>query len=334
MLGGRVAEELVFHDPTTGASNDIEKATAVARAMVMQYGMSARIGAIRLGQEQGEVFLGRDMGHIRDYSEGIAEVIDEEVRAAHREGARRGLADPGGQPRRPRHPRPGAARAGDARQGRGRGDLQPRAQAAGARGVAVVLGAGPVSDLPPVTSPGERLAPERLERATGRRGARRPSRRARRRGPSARSTRAAWTERGRPDHDRRSTPPRTARRSTTRAPRRAVRELLHRDRRGPRPRRPAGHPGPGGPQRTREIFAGLRQDPEDVLTTTFDLGHDEMVLVKDIEVYSTCEHHLVPFHGVAHVGLHPERRTAGSPGCPSWPGWSTSTPSGRRCRSG
>ncbi|PRZ08191.1 GTP cyclohydrolase I [Isoptericola sp. CG 20/1183] len=55
----------------------------------------------------------------------------------------------------------------------------------------------------------------------------------------------------------------------------------------------------------REIFAGLRQDPEDVLTTTFDLGHEEMVLVKDIEVYSTCEHHLVPFHGVAHVGYIP-----------------------------
>ncbi|MGI5349643.1 GTP cyclohydrolase I FolE [Streptomyces sp. CA-250714] len=55
----------------------------------------------------------------------------------------------------------------------------------------------------------------------------------------------------------------------------------------------------------KEIFAGLRQQPEDVLTTTFDLGHDEMVLVKDIEVYSTCEHHLVPFHGVAHVGYIP-----------------------------
>jgi GTP cyclohydrolase I len=55
----------------------------------------------------------------------------------------------------------------------------------------------------------------------------------------------------------------------------------------------------------KEIFAGLWQDPQDVLTTTFDLGHDEMVLVKDIEVYSTCEHHLVPFHGVAHVGYIP-----------------------------
>ena len=54
-----------------------------------------------------------------------------------------------------------------------------------------------------------------------------------------------------------------------------------------------------------ETFAGLNQQPEDVLTTTFDLGHDELVLVKDIEVYSTCEHHLVPFHGVAHVGYIP-----------------------------
>jgi GTP cyclohydrolase IA len=55
----------------------------------------------------------------------------------------------------------------------------------------------------------------------------------------------------------------------------------------------------------REIFAGLWQKPEDVLTTTFDLGHDEMVLVKDIEVMSSCEHHLVPFVGVAHVGYIP-----------------------------
>jgi GTP cyclohydrolase I len=54
-----------------------------------------------------------------------------------------------------------------------------------------------------------------------------------------------------------------------------------------------------------EVFAGLRQRPEDVLTTTFDLGHDELVLVKGIEVYSMCEHHLVPFHGVAHVGYIP-----------------------------
>jgi len=79
-MGGRVSEEVVFHDPTTGASNDIEKATAVARKMVTEFGMSERIGAVRVGQAGGEVFLGRDMGHIRDYSEHVAAVVDEEVR--------------------------------------------------------------------------------------------------------------------------------------------------------------------------------------------------------------------------------------------------------------
>ncbi|MFM1965706.1 MAG: hypothetical protein RL134_1431 [Actinomycetota bacterium] len=54
-----------------------------------------------------------------------------------------------------------------------------------------------------------------------------------------------------------------------------------------------------------EIFSGMRMTAEDVLTTTFDLGHDELVIVRDIEIYSTCEHHLVPFHGVAHVGYIP-----------------------------
>ena len=79
-LGGRVAEEIIFHDPTTGASNDIEKATAMARKMVTEYGMSERIGAIKLGSSGGEVFLGRDMGHQRDYSEHVAAIVDEEVR--------------------------------------------------------------------------------------------------------------------------------------------------------------------------------------------------------------------------------------------------------------
>ena len=79
-LGGRVAEEMVFHDPTTGAANDIEKATAMARRMVTEFGMSERIGAIKLGQSTGEVFLGRYMGHQRDYSERVASVVDEEVR--------------------------------------------------------------------------------------------------------------------------------------------------------------------------------------------------------------------------------------------------------------
>ena len=79
-LGGRAAEELIFHDPTTGASNDIEKATNLARAMVTQYGMTERIGAIKLGISEGEPFLGRNYGHQRDYSEEIAGIIDGEIR--------------------------------------------------------------------------------------------------------------------------------------------------------------------------------------------------------------------------------------------------------------
>jgi len=88
-MGGRVAEEMIFHDPTTGASNDIEKATATARKMVTEFGMSAAVGPLKLGQASGEMFLGRDMGHQRDYSERLAESVDAEVRllleAAHDE---------------------------------------------------------------------------------------------------------------------------------------------------------------------------------------------------------------------------------------------------------
>ncbi len=80
-MGGRVAEEIVFHDPTTGASNDIEKATGIARKMVTEYGMTTEVGPVKLGSSSGEVFMGRDMGHGRDFSERIAERVDAEVRA-------------------------------------------------------------------------------------------------------------------------------------------------------------------------------------------------------------------------------------------------------------
>jgi cell division protease FtsH len=78
-LGGLAAEELIFHDPTTGSSNDIDKATKVARAMVTSYGMSERLGAVKLGDDSSEPFLGRDIGHTRNYSEEVAAIIDEEV---------------------------------------------------------------------------------------------------------------------------------------------------------------------------------------------------------------------------------------------------------------
>jgi len=80
LLGGRTAEELIFHDPTTGAQNDIERATQIARSMVTEYGMSDLIGPQQLGQKNGEVFLGREVGHQQNYSDEVAARIDAEIR--------------------------------------------------------------------------------------------------------------------------------------------------------------------------------------------------------------------------------------------------------------
>ncbi len=80
LLGGRVAEALILNDISTGASNDIERATKIARSMVTKYGMSEKIGALMLGSSQEEVFLGRDFGHTKEYSEETAAVIDEETK--------------------------------------------------------------------------------------------------------------------------------------------------------------------------------------------------------------------------------------------------------------
>ena len=89
LLGGRVAEEIIYADPTTGAANDIEKATTLARKMVMEYGMSDELGPMQYGKPNGEVFLGRDYGRQQDYSDEVAAFIDNEVRklitAAHQE---------------------------------------------------------------------------------------------------------------------------------------------------------------------------------------------------------------------------------------------------------
>ncbi len=79
-LGGRIAEELIIEDITTGASQDIKQATQLAKAMVTQYGMSERVGLIDYGNDEGEVFIGRDLAHSRGFSESMAAVIDEEVK--------------------------------------------------------------------------------------------------------------------------------------------------------------------------------------------------------------------------------------------------------------
>jgi len=89
LLGGRTAEELIFSDPSTGAADDIEKATSIARRMVMEYGMSDALGPMQYGKPNGEVFLGRDYSRQQDYSDEVAAFIDAEVRkmitAAHEE---------------------------------------------------------------------------------------------------------------------------------------------------------------------------------------------------------------------------------------------------------
>ena len=89
LLGGRVAESLVLNDISTGASNDIERATKIARSMVTQYGMSSRIGTLTLESSSDEVFLGRDFGHTKEYSEETAGIIDEEIKAIVDNGYRR-----------------------------------------------------------------------------------------------------------------------------------------------------------------------------------------------------------------------------------------------------
>ena len=80
LMGGRVAEELIFADPTTGAANDIEKATDIARKMVMEFGMSKKLGPMLYGKGSIEVFLGRDYGRQQDYSDEVASSIDQEVK--------------------------------------------------------------------------------------------------------------------------------------------------------------------------------------------------------------------------------------------------------------
>lgn len=86
LLGGRVAESLIFGDITTGASNDIERATDIARSMVTKYGMSTKLGPIAFGKSNDEVFIGRDMGHVKNYSEKIASEIDDEIYDIVKEG--------------------------------------------------------------------------------------------------------------------------------------------------------------------------------------------------------------------------------------------------------
>ena len=331
----------MFHDPTTGAANDIEKATSVARAMVTQYGMTERIGAIKLGSENAEPFLGRDMGHQRDYSEEVAGVVDEEVKRLIETRARRGLGDPGRQPRHPRRPGARAAREGDAGQGR----RSPRSSPTSASGRPRPAWTGSDKRAPqagPVMTPKELASPngtngQDKEHSMGVTG---PDRRARlarcrpttipggRWGSRAdRSGRAASSRTTAPGRRRRSA------RTTTSGVRRAVRDLLVAI--GEDPDRDGLRDTPDRVARAyrgdlRRAVAGARGRADDDLRPRprrdgAGQGH------RGAQRRASTTWCRSPG---SRTSATSRPTTAGSPGCPSWPGWSTSTPAGRRCRSG
>ncbi len=311
-LGGRVAEEIIFHDPTTGAANDIEKATAMARKMVTEFGMSERVGAIKLGQSQGEPFLGRDMGHQRDYSEQVAAVVDEEVRklidAAHDEAwhvvndnrhildrlvlelleketlnaaelavifedvVKRPRARDVALQRAPHALRPPAG----AHAGRGGGDGR-------AERLRCTAGCGGQPGRPLHRGRHRRPGPGRRPPGSGR-------------APADRDHRGAggWACRaltGVPA-------------STAPGPRRRSASSSSRSVRTPTATGCAT-PRRGWPRPPTSCTPACGRTPPRCSSKTFPIEHEELVIVRDIPMYSTCEHHLLPFHGVAHIGYIP-----------------------------
>ena len=310
LLGGRTAEEIIFHEPTSGAANDIEKATQIARAMVTEYGMSERLGARKFGSGDAEPFLGMDRSHSRDYSEEIASAIDEEIKrmieAAHDEAWEvlveyRDVLD--------------------------NLVLQLLEHETLSRKQVLEVFA-PVQKRPsaaptPATASGCRPSGRRSCRRRSWRSRRAPGSTASPVRPTARCSATGATARLATKGSAMNEEP-AAEQSTFDQPQadlllpakkpvdqerieRAVREILLAV--GEDPDRDGLIDTPARVARMyAEQFAGLGSEPEDVLTTVFDAEHDEIVLVRDIEVYSMCEHHLVPFFGKAHIGYIPNAK--------------------------
>ena len=415
-LGGRAAEELVFHEPTTGAVSDIEQATKIARAMVTEFGMSSKLGAVKYGTEHGDPFLGRTMGNQADYSHEVARDIDDEVRklieAAHTEAweilteYRDVLDTVAGElleketlhrpeleaifadvEKRPRltlfddfggripSDKPPIKTPGELAIERGEPWPKPAPEPAFKAAIAAAAREAAQAEADRATngangSHGEGRGVPALHRTTRRNpttvhrqaGTPRDGRRrnsattagllvpaaiataaatalaaatAPLRGPAlpaVSAVSAAWCTRtgGRPGRRtarRRPEPVQpvgtrlkrteasmarpNSRTATLRTPvfdqpraEAAIRELLYAI--GEDPERHGLVDTPARVARSyREMFAGLYTDPDAVLDTTFDEQHDELVMINQIPLYSTCEHHLVAFHGVAHVGYIP-----------------------------
>ena len=383
-MGGRSAEELVFHEPTTGASSDIDQATKIARAMVTEYGMSARLGAVRYGREQGDPFLGRSMGNQPDYSLEVAHEIDEEVRklieAAHTEAweilnTYRDVLDDlvfelleketltrkdlerifDRVEKRPRitafNDFGGAHAVGQAadQHARRAGQGARRAVAAGHRAAsprpsaptraatapaaqpatpaatrsraprAVVGGTGvPASAEVPDSAGQRRRRTTTARRPGGARPPRPPGRRGRRREQPGQPWRRAQRRRTRHQRQRtaaagRPTTPRTApatepgaqTASTTAARRGGGPRAAHRGRRGPRPGGPARHARPGRAGVRGDLRRAATPTPTPCWTRRSTRTTRSSSWSRTSRCSRCCEHHLVPFHGVAHVGYIP-----------------------------
>jgi GTP cyclohydrolase I len=292
LLGGRTAEELVFGDPTTGRQNDIERATTIARSMVTEFGMTDAIGPSRCGPARPTPSSGASRA-ARPSTPTRSRHHRRRGAGADRHGAPGGREDPHHPPRDARPPGRGPRRARDPRHARPARDLRaPPRVAGGGRG--------------------RRARRDRRPGDAGRAGRRRGGgglggARARGAGSSChpRPTPAALHEDrpagvtwqpepndplvGRVDHGRIEA---------------AVREILLAV--GDDPERDGLRSTPARVARMyAEIFAGVGERPGDHLEVTFAADHDEMVMVRDIACYSSCEHHLLPFHGSAHVAYIP-----------------------------
>ena len=348
MLGGRAAEEMVFHDPTTGAGNDIEKATSLARAMVTQYGMTERLGAIKLGDDNSEPFLGRDIGHTRNYSEDVAAIVDEETKkllaVAHQEAfdileENRDVLDAlvlalldqetldkaeVAEIFEPPAPPPRSGPPGPARPTRNPSEIPPVEIPQAIRDRAAANG-----------TPARREGGRRRDHHPARRRRRRPRRprRSRRPAPTRRRPLRPAEPDDRPDPPACAGVRRTCRRSTTARAEAAVRELLIAIGEDPDREGLQGHPGPGRPgvrraHRRPADGAGGRPHHDVRPRPRRDGPGPRHRALVDVRAPPGAVHRRRARR------LHPGRVAARSPACPSWPGWSTSTPSARRCRSG
>ena len=277
-LGGRAAEEIQFGEITTGAANDLEKATDTAKQMIMRWGMSEKLGPRTLGHNQAMPFLGRDFSQEADYSEEIAQAIDDEIRRIIEEAHDRARAVLDEH----REQLDSTAKILIERETLERGEFE-----------ALLAG-----------TPEEEVFREKDAKARQRSTGDSPSER---RTPTPQQPRlgqpaAGQSAQSRTDLSRAESHPAGHGQSKDRAGGRSCTSRAS----AKTPTRPGLR---DTPRRVAEmwddIFFGLEADPRELLVPMDEDHHHEMVLVRDIAFYSVCEHHLLPFVGTAHVAYIP-----------------------------